>query len=311
MTHVESLEGRTLLSGWANLDGDGTLTIQGTSRNDDIRIVEDADGWIITRNRLGLDSGGASLTLSAAQVARVTKLVVNASAGHDRILLDNERYAPLHGHLLPLKRYGSHPERVLEEPFLAKVPCVLNGGPGSDTLAGGSGNDTIHGGDGHDVLKGSAGADRLIGDRGFDTLYAGQTLQADPIASTDGDADILNGGRDGGNYGFAEDGDSLRYFDHLFGPTMQFTGFLMNDGEWFLGNRVEWEFNNNHSTYGRLEKIDLDLSDVQADLDDLKGEGVEVLGKIYYKSGLNWGPIASVHVESIVSWSGGMRAYLA
>jgi len=52
-------------------------------------------------------------------------------------------------------------------------PDLLRGGTGQDTLRGGRGNDTIYGGGGADHLFGGAGNDTLFGGRGGDTLEGG------------------------------------------------------------------------------------------------------------------------------------------
>jgi len=54
-----------------------------------------------------------------------------------------------------------------------KIPILITGGDGSDTLTGGDGNETLQGGNGNDRLTGYLGADLLQGGGGDDRLNGG------------------------------------------------------------------------------------------------------------------------------------------
>jgi len=55
----------------------------------------------------------------------------------------------------------------------AASAAIVNGTPGSDTLAGTSGADVIHGGAGNDVIRSHDGNDVLYGGNGNDTMWPG------------------------------------------------------------------------------------------------------------------------------------------
>gem|GEM_PF-3247338 len=54
-----------------------------------------------------------------------------------------------------------------------KIPILITGGDGSDTLTGGDGDETLQGGNGNDRLTGKFGADLLQGGGGDDKLIGG------------------------------------------------------------------------------------------------------------------------------------------
>lgn len=83
----------------------------------------------------------------------------------------------------------------------------LLGYGGNDTISGGNGEDTIVGGRGEDWLRGISENDRMLGGPGNDALHGGDsvdflhggggddTIQAGLEASTDGEREVLIGGR--------------------------------------------------------------------------------------------------------------------
>jgi Ca2+-binding RTX toxin-like protein len=74
-----------------------------------------------------------------------------------------------------------------------RIPALIFGGEGRDTVYGGSGDDEIRGGDGADHLQGGDGRDIIRGAGGNDTLLAGRG--DDEIYGGLGD-DLLRGNED-------------------------------------------------------------------------------------------------------------------
>jgi Ca2+-binding RTX toxin-like protein len=104
----------------------GVLTVTGTSGSDSIR-------GSITSNVLTMRVNGLSQTF--ANASSISRIVVNALAGNDSIIL------------------GPSVNR----------PTSLNGGDGDDTIVGGSGADVINGGAGTDLaVKGTGDTTSLV-----------------------------------------------------------------------------------------------------------------------------------------------------
>ena len=107
---------------------------------------------------------------------------------------------------------------------------LLYGGEGNDVLSGGQNDDVLFGEDGADILYGGAGADVLADGLGADILFGGQG--ADTIAATsDGEADVFDGGEDRDTLDYSAAEASLR-IDLLAGKAQgaeigedHFTGF--------------------------------------------------------------------------------------
>jgi hypothetical protein len=189
---VEPLEDRSLPTTAALAAG--VLTVTGTPGPDTIIVRR-------INNVISVDGTGL-----AAAAAQVTRIVVDAGAGNDRIYL-NSQDTP-----------GQQP---------LGVPAVINGGDGndfivgssgpnsisggngddtiyggdsSDTISGGNGNDLIYGGNGDDFLYGDYGNDTLIGGNGNDVLYGGAGNDyldggaGDDFLSGGAGQDVLNGG---------------------------------------------------------------------------------------------------------------------
>jgi len=117
-------------------------------------------------------------------------------------------------------------------------PNYLIGGAGNDTIVGGAGNDTLFGGDGTDSLSGGTENDSISGDAGGDIIFcgagndtaqgglgsdclygeAGDDVLYDYVpGSTDGVADLLDGGTNGAagdTLGGADIGDTKLNFEH-------------------------------------------------------------------------------------------------
>jgi hypothetical protein len=100
----------------------GTLVVNGTSGPDVIRITQSGSAVTVTKNG------------SATTKTGVGSVLVNAGNGNDRVVADSS----------------------------VRVPLVLKGDGGNDSLAGGSGPDRLYGGTGSDTLSGGAGDDVLV-----------------------------------------------------------------------------------------------------------------------------------------------------
>lgn len=106
----------------------------------------------------------------------VTSLVVEGSAGNDRITID-----PAVTKMLPIARVtvnaGAGDDYVdfggIDPARSHLTNTVLNGGDGADTLLGTLAGALIDAGAGDDVLAAYGGNDELHGGQGDDTLYAG------------------------------------------------------------------------------------------------------------------------------------------
>lgn len=72
-----------------------------------------------------------------------------------------------------------------------RLPCVIKGGVGNDTLIGGMNKDQIFGEVGDDVITGNAGNDFLIGGPGKDTINGGDG--DDLLDGGDGDDTLIGG----------------------------------------------------------------------------------------------------------------------
>ncbi|WP_425614262.1 DNRLRE domain-containing protein [Anatilimnocola sp. NA78] len=145
--------------------GRGLLVVNGTSSLD-----------LITISRYGANQTLVLMPLSKIlqtfSNASFDRIVVNALAGDDRVILD---------------------------PFLAK-PTTIYGDAGNDLITGGAATDLIDGGTGDDIIWGRGGNDIILGDAGRDYLY-GEADNDVLMGGTDDDyllggagADILNGG---------------------------------------------------------------------------------------------------------------------
>jgi Ca2+-binding RTX toxin-like protein len=145
-TMLESLERRRLLS--AVLD-DGVLLIGGTNGDDQIGLRIDAiDNVESVQVNLNGDS-------SIFRLADVSRVVINANAGHDLVFL------------------GKHPDSVTAEVVRYDLPTLVLGGRGQDSINGGSGNDTLDGGTGVNVIDGRLGDDLLRAGGDTDDIRGG------------------------------------------------------------------------------------------------------------------------------------------
>jgi Ca2+-binding RTX toxin-like protein len=130
---IEALEPRRLLTAALT---NGILTITGTSKADLLIVTEDSANVFVSLN------GATSTPFDASQIK---SLSIDLAGGNDRTFMQDKGKLPL------------------------RIPALIMGSKGNDTLRGGLKNDTLLGGSGDDVLDGGAGADLMVGGDGFDT----------------------------------------------------------------------------------------------------------------------------------------------
>jgi Ca2+-binding RTX toxin-like protein len=183
---VDALEPRRLLA--ASLDGDGLLTVEGTSAGEDITISLDDDELEV---RIGDDEQEFDLE-------DVTAILVDAGDGNDAVSLAG-----------------------------VPIPATLRGGDGDDTLVGGTAADSLAGGDGNDsFFSADSVADTVSGGDGTDTastldkgldvfssIEAG--LPAPVVSVTRNGTAIVNGSTTPIDFGSVTQGQA--------GPTRTFT----------------------------------------------------------------------------------------
>lgn len=161
---LETLERRCLLHGSITLNS-GVLQIEATEDANLIEVTLDAGNQQVLASLDGEPP-------SAFAVSQVQRIAIAAEGGDDRVLVDTA----------------------------IRLPTVISGGAGSDTLAGGGGDDTIRGNAGPDVVLGRGGADRILGGGGDDILHGGRgrdlvrAAGGDDVLIGAGGADTLEGG---------------------------------------------------------------------------------------------------------------------
>ena len=125
----------------------GRLVIVGTDGADDIKVNP--------------GGGAAEIKVKLNGIQQtflgVTSIVIYANAGDDDVQV-------VGGLRLPAIVYGGAGNDSIK------------GGAGDDILIGGDGNDLIVGGAGRDLIVGGFGADRIVGDAGDDILIAGSSI---------------------------------------------------------------------------------------------------------------------------------------
>ena len=140
----------------------GALYVNGTSRADNIRIVNRFGGLTVTSNGRLLGRFNQSL---------VSHFTVDAGAGNDVVTLVNVNVSSdlYGGRGNDILIGGDAADRIWGEDGWD----TLFGGAGNDMLDGGSGRNTLFGGSGNDMLKGIRHLDRLFGGHGLDELLWG------------------------------------------------------------------------------------------------------------------------------------------
>ena len=134
----------------------GELYVNGTSRSDNIRIVNRSGGFSVTSDGRLLGRFTQSL---------VTHITVDAGAGNDLVTLVNVNVSSdLYG--------GRGDDRLIG----GNAADRIWGEDGWDTLFGGAGDDMLDGGPGRNTLFGGSGRDTLKGIRHLDHLFGGRDL---------------------------------------------------------------------------------------------------------------------------------------
>src|SRR5262245_36768891 len=133
----------------------GVLTVQGTNAADSIQLVQSGSS---RGNQFVSVNDNGQLTAMFA-VGELKRIEVYGMGGDDKISLAG----------------------------VIKVPTILDGGDGDDSIVSGSvgavvlgraGNDLLMGGAGRDILIGGAGSDKVDGNGG-DDIVTGDSTQAD------------------------------------------------------------------------------------------------------------------------------------
>jgi len=130
----------------------GVLNISGGGGNDEIVVSKSG-------SRISVDINGTVKTFKAGAVKEIK---ANGLGGNDSIRVN------------------------------VKVPSMLTGGPGNDSLFGGSGPDTLGGGAGDDLLNGNGGNDSIRGGGGEDRLAGGA---GNDLLNGEGGKDNITGGK--------------------------------------------------------------------------------------------------------------------
>jgi Ca2+-binding RTX toxin-like protein len=132
----------------------GELYVNGTSRSDNIRIVNRSGGLAVTSD---------GRLLGRFTPSSVTHITVDAGAGNDIVTLVNVNVSSdLYG--------GRGDDRLIG----GNAADRIWGEDGWDTLFGGGGNDMLDGGSGRNTLFGGTGSDTLRGFRHLDHLFGGR-----------------------------------------------------------------------------------------------------------------------------------------
>jgi hypothetical protein len=132
---------------------DSAVWVRGTDHADRITVHQNSSG------SLSIRINGSSQTIPSSES---TAVVIDARGGADRVTCDSS----------------------------VKVPIVILGASGNDTIRGGAGDDTLDGEAGNDRIYGAGGSDYLLGGGGADTIYAGR---GDDLLVGGGGNDRLHG----------------------------------------------------------------------------------------------------------------------
>ena len=154
---------------FATVSATGTLTLKGTSHDDQMNLDEEGSAVTVERNndrltfdmnmvkRIVIDGDGGNDSISASAVQ---PLSIFGGAGDDAITVASA--CLVHG--------GEGNDNVFG-PTFSDTPggVTLFGDGGNDYLAGGDRDDMLRGGSGNDTLDGGTGADDMGGGGGIDT----------------------------------------------------------------------------------------------------------------------------------------------
>ena len=135
----------------------GELFVNGTSRADNIRIVNRTGGFAVTSD---------GRLIGRFTQALVNHITVDAGAGNDLVTLVNVNVSS--------DLYGGRGNDIL---IGGDAADRIWGEDGWDTLFGGGGHDMLDGGSGRNTLFGGSGNDMLKGVRQLDRLFGGRDLE--------------------------------------------------------------------------------------------------------------------------------------
>lgn len=180
---IEILESRTLLSVVCDHGYRPTLTVEGTSADDTIKVTAIRSSQDYVKKVVVKMNGKPARTCS-----RIDLVVINAGDGNDNVTVGR-----FWSSFPELDVFGGPGNDTLRS---VKSTGLLEGETGDDTLIGDLFDDYLYGGDGNDLLIGGAWSDTLDGGHGDDTIYGGE------------DDDLIDGGS-GSDLIFGELGDDI------------------------------------------------------------------------------------------------------
>jgi Ca2+-binding RTX toxin-like protein len=184
-------------SGEASLEH-GLLSIEGTRADDRIALRLKAGDPNTIQVDFG-DDGSAEFQFPRMNVAAIA---VAAGPGNDLVRVDESNGV-----------------------FTDKLPTILDGGPGDDTLVGGSGAETLIGGSGNDRIDGNKGNDRAFMGAGDDTFVWDPGDGSDTVEGQDGnDTMLFNGAAAAEHVDLSANGNRLRFFRDVANITMDTAG---------------------------------------------------------------------------------------
>jgi hypothetical protein len=234
--------------------GGKILLVNGTSQADVITIIRQPGQP--NRTMVVVPRTATVVTFANSEFDRI---VVNALAGHDRVVLD-----PLL--TKPATVYGNEGNDVVlgtaaaDEIFGGDGDDILWGRGGNDYISGEAGGDYLYGEDGDDVLLGGSGNDWLWGGSGADVVNGGANF--DQLAGIDGD-DLLIGG----NLTHATNQMSMKTILALWATSESLTTRVSNLASWVNSSTVttdgvaDWVYGNQ----GRDWMVDYALQDLLFD----------------------------------------------
>ncbi len=146
---IETLEGRTLLSANAFVDGNHVLHVRGFENlNNAITVGNNVDGTGIDISVVGTGATTKNFSTSFANTRGITRVVIVGGHLGDAITINETN-----------------------SPFALKTR--IEGRRGNDTINAGAENDLIAGGRGDDIINANGGDDKVFGGRGADQIDAG------------------------------------------------------------------------------------------------------------------------------------------
>jgi Ca2+-binding RTX toxin-like protein len=152
----------------------GTLTVVGTSANDEITLALAAGD----PNTLQVDFGPSGPAVQSFDRSTFGAISVFLRSGDDQFAVQQAN--------------GAFADEALTV-YGGSGDDTITTGDGNDTIDGGAGNDTIHSGAGDDQILGRSGDDFVNGGRGTDTAFLGSgrdTFEWNPGEGSD----VIDGG---------------------------------------------------------------------------------------------------------------------